>query len=290
MLTWSIQGLFYAHCQFNLTFSLCCLQLEESKAEQFEKVVQEDNLYIERIQRICPENFVKKWRLRVWNVEFLSLYRRTEAFSKTKVFKGHKFIDLDAKQVLFPYVTNSLQNDSFPSFGLLILQLLTILIPLSKYSLKELHPKGAIEKKKSPMFLTTWINKIAPLCMLIHAQIPAWFAQHLQAGCCYLDCKMGFCPKEEEDFKKTVDVVKGIVVGIAAIGIDQVQRQDAQQEEDLSHLNEKEREVEKVRRKKKMEEEKAVEKAKKTNNSSGKASTLEVEILDCSSFGCDLEA
>lgn len=152
----------------------------------------------------------------------MSLFRGTEAISKTKAFKGHKFIDLDFKQVLFPYVINSLQNDSFPSFGLLILQLLTILVLLSKYSLKELHPKGAIEKTKSPMFLTTWINKIAPLYILIHAQILAWFAQYLYASCWYVDCKMEFYPKEEEDFKKTIDLAKGTIVDIAVIGVDQV--------------------------------------------------------------------
>jgi hypothetical protein len=69
----------------------------------------------------------------------------------------------------------------------------------------------------------------------------AWSAQHFKANCWYLDCWKEFCLKKEEAFKKSIDIVEGTVVGTAIADVDQGQGQEVQQEEDLSHLDKKEK-------------------------------------------------
>jgi hypothetical protein len=68
----------------------------------------------------------------------------------------------------------------------------------------------------------------------------AWSAQHFKANCWYLDCWKEFCLKKEEAFKKSIDIVEGTVVGTAIADVDQGQGQEVQ-EEDLSHLDKKEK-------------------------------------------------
>jgi hypothetical protein len=73
--------------------------------------------------------------------------------------------------------------------------------------MKELLPKGAIQKAHLPMYLETWIDKAPAQCMYTTSQIWAWSLPHLKGiGWC-LDCNKGFCPTKEEDDKATIDVL-----------------------------------------------------------------------------------
>jgi hypothetical protein len=63
------------------------------------------------VEPLIPENFVETWQIRVWKEAFQSFFREADAFSKTKSFKNHKFIDLADKRVLFWYFTNSGHHD-----------------------------------------------------------------------------------------------------------------------------------------------------------------------------------
>jgi hypothetical protein len=105
-----------------------------------------------------------------------------------------------------------------------------------------------------------------------HAQIRAWSVPHLKFGCWYLNCTKGFCPKDEEDLKKSIDVTGGTIDLTAAADAEDPQ------EDDLEHLDEKEKkkaiarlekEVEKARKKKERQEEKAAEKATEKSRKSG---------------------
>jgi hypothetical protein len=98
-----------------------------------------------------------------------------------------------------------------------------------------------------------------------------WTLPHLKAGSWYLDCGKGFCPEEEEELKNKLDaanIVSGSAVGALQEGIGNAD------ELDLSQMNEKEKEKEKViaqriadteKAKKRLDKEaaKATEKSKK---------------------------
>jgi hypothetical protein len=152
--------------------------------------------------------------------------------------------------------------------------------------MKELLPKGAMEEGKLPIFLTTWTDKTSPLCMFIHGHIRAWSVPHLKLGCWYLDCAKGFCPEDKEDLKKSIEIAGGTIDLTAAADVEDPQ------EDDLQHLDEKEKkekekEAERARKKKERQEEKATEKAgeksKKSSRSSEKASIPEVDFPESSS-------
>jgi hypothetical protein len=85
-------------------FSLFHSQLEETISQQFEKIVREDELNLAKnlaAEPLIPENYVETWQIQVWKEAFQSFFRGTDAFSKTKSFKNHKFTDLAVKRVLF---------------------------------------------------------------------------------------------------------------------------------------------------------------------------------------------
>jgi hypothetical protein len=48
--------------------------------------------------------------------------------------------------------------------------------------MKELLPKGTIDKNKLLLFLTTWVDKISQHCMFSQGQLRMWTLPHLKAG------------------------------------------------------------------------------------------------------------
>jgi hypothetical protein len=106
----------------------------------------------------------------------------------------------------------------------------------------------------------------------------------LKSGCWYLDCAKGFCHEDEEDLKKSIDIASGTIDLTAAADVDDQQEDDQQQEDEKEK---KKKEKERARKKKQNKQEKATEiaaeKTKKSGRSSGKASSLEVEIPESSS-------
>jgi hypothetical protein len=142
--------------------------------------------------------------------------------------------------------------------------------------MRELLVKGAMDEGMLPIFLKTWVDKTSLLCMFTHAQIRAWSAPHLKSGCWYLDCAKGFCPEEEEDLKKSIDM--------SSSTIDLTVAEDPPEDEP-EQLNDKEKkkkdkENERARKKKERQEEKATEKA---GEKSKKSSTPKVSIPKSSS-------
>jgi hypothetical protein len=109
---------------------------------------------------------------------------------------------------------------------------------MHRYFMKELLPKGAIDKNKLPLFLTTWVDKTSQHCMFSQGQLRMWTLPHLKAGSWYLDCGRGFCPEEEEELKKKLDaadIASGSTVGVLLEGTGNVD------ELDLLQMNEKDK-------------------------------------------------
>jgi hypothetical protein len=77
-------------------------------------------------------------------VGFMAMFREVDAFSKTKAFKGHKFIDLIVKQVLSWYVFNSMLKKISQHFGRMTLFQFTISVFLNKCFIEVLLLKGAM--------------------------------------------------------------------------------------------------------------------------------------------------
>ena len=93
------------------------MHLKEFTVQDFEKMVQKENLHIKKNLEdlpLSPKDFLETWRLQVWNVRFI--FKQANAFSKTKAFKGYKFTDLVVKQVFFWYVSNSMLHESCDRF------------------------------------------------------------------------------------------------------------------------------------------------------------------------------
>jgi hypothetical protein len=141
--------------------------------------------------------------------------------------------------------------------------------------MKELLMKGAIDKNKLPLFLTTWIDKTSQQCMFSQGQLRMWTLLHLKAGSWYLDCGKGFCPEEEEELKNkldTADIASGSVVGALQEGTGNAD------ELNLSQMNEEKKKViaqriadaEKAKKKLDKEAAKATEKSKKDATKSSK--------------------
>jgi hypothetical protein len=49
--------------------------------------------------------------------------------------------------------------------------------------MKELLPRGAIDKPQLPVYLTSWVDKASPLCMYTMTHTRIWSNAHLKAGC-----------------------------------------------------------------------------------------------------------
>jgi hypothetical protein len=121
--------------------------------------------------------------------------------------------------------------------------------------MKELLPKGAIHKAHLLVYLETWIDKAFVQYMYTTSQIRAWSLPHLKGGSWYLHCGKGFCPAEEEDDKAAMDIIDASALGPL----------DSQEDlEDLSVLDDNEREK-LVARKKKEADKAALKKQKEEN-------------------------
>ena len=101
-----------------------------------------------------------------------------------------------------------------------------------------------------------------------------WTPPHLKAGSWYLDCGKGFCPEEEEELKNTLDAAD-IASDSAAAALED----GNVDEDDLSHLNAKDKkkalaqkkaDAEKSRKRLEKEAVNSGEKAKKNGSKSGK--------------------
>jgi hypothetical protein len=142
--------------------------------------------------------------------------------------------------------------------------------------MKELLPKGAIDKNKLPLFLTTWVDKTSQHCMFSQGQLQMWILPHLKAGSWYLDCGKGFCPEEEEELKNKLDaadIASGSTVGALQEGTGNAD------ELDLSQMNEKDKkkviahrmaDVEKAKKRLDKEAARVPEKSKKDATKSSK--------------------
>jgi hypothetical protein len=142
--------------------------------------------------------------------------------------------------------------------------------------MKELLTKGAIDKNKLPLFLTTWGDKTSQHCVFSQGQLQMWTLPHLKAGSWYLDYGKGFCPEEEEELKNKLDaadIASGSAVGALQDGTGN------EDELDLSQMNEKEKkkviaqriaDAEKAKKRLDKEVAKATKKSKKDATKSSK--------------------
>jgi hypothetical protein len=107
-----------------------------------------------------------------------------------------------------------------------------------RYFMWELLLVGAVDKPKLPVFLTSWVDKSSSLCIYTMGQIRIWSVPHLKAGCWYIDYGKIYYPIQEEDVRKTCEMVdsKG-----AATVFDNAQEHEDEVEVDISLLPKKEK-------------------------------------------------
>ena len=122
--------------------------------------------------------------------------------------------------------------------------------------------------------MTSWVDKIQQCCMFNQGQIQTLSLAHLKAESWYLDCRKGFCLKEEGALKASLDafcIAFGLVVDV------EQERIGNTYEVDLFQLGNKERKKVIAKRKangkkakKKLEAKRAIEKATRNEAKSAK--------------------
>jgi hypothetical protein len=75
---------------------------------------------------------------------------------------------------------------------------------------KRVIAKGCNLKANLPFYLSSWVDKISPHCMFCQGQKLNWSLVHLKTGSWYLDCRKGFCPKEEHDLKNLLILLRSL--------------------------------------------------------------------------------
>lgn len=72
----------------------------------YEKTVKDDNITLNQEIDDIPapiEDYVERWRVRIWDHGFTAMFKGKDAFSKTKAFKETKNTDLAVRRVLYRY-------------------------------------------------------------------------------------------------------------------------------------------------------------------------------------------
>jgi hypothetical protein len=87
----------------------------------------------------------------------------------------------------------------------------------SRYFTKELQPLGALGKADLPLYLSTWLFKSSLHCIYTVELLHSWSTLHLKSGYWYLDRGKTFCPKDEEDVKKSCAQAESKVVESGSI-------------------------------------------------------------------------
>ena len=180
------------------------------------------------------EDYIEWWRVRIWEHGFIAMFRGKDAYNKTKAFKDSKHTDIVVRCILYRYNFKLIDFISFAdlvSYWVFDLCLCTF-----RYFMKELLTKGALDKNKLPLFLTTWVDKTSQQCMFLPSQLWVWTLPRLKSGSWYLDCGKGFYLEEEEELKNKLDAAD-IVSGSAVLLLED--RIGDVDEDDLFHLNSK---------------------------------------------------
>ena len=141
----------------------------------------------------------------------------------------------------------------------------------------ELFPKKAIQKADLPPFLTIWLDRCSPDCMISTVQLKTWPTHHLQACPWYIECHFGVTPLEERAlFLSLKDVIVVESEFDEFVGMDPkartkaAKRREAAERKKLEKWNQAEKKAQENKRKRAAtqagkEQERAKKKASKRN-------------------------
>jgi hypothetical protein len=134
-------------------------QLEDATLESFEKAVKKDNVPLtfdafEDLQKL--DEYLETWCIQMWDHGFLSMFQGADSYSKTKTFGDNKRVDLVVKKVpfrfisLFHFISVMIYFQTMVVLNSSIVFLYIANVSLCcRYFIKELLPKGAIQKAPS---------------------------------------------------------------------------------------------------------------------------------------------